>query len=148
MDALNNTNLEQRKYATSIQQNEFNLDEQRRQFEAQQAAARKAAADARAGFSMGGLMGGGGAASQAAPKATTPSLQSYLAGKYQQAPGANRQTQDSWVKEWAAKARVPTNNAELWAAYNKLYPWEQYGPRQTQSAPGRPIIVKSGPVTY
>lgn len=84
-DALNNTNLEQRKYATSIQQNEFNLDEQKRQFEAAQQAAREAEARARAasggggggGFSLASLLGGGGdlPAVQAKPSAAE---QAYL----------------------------------------------------------------------
>lgn len=62
LEALNNTNLEQRKYATSIQQNEFNLDEQRRQFEEAQKAAREAEARSRAAAAGygGGYLGGGG----------------------------------------------------------------------------------------
>lgn len=70
LDALNNTNLDQRKYATSIQQNEFNLDEQRRQFEESQKAAREAAARAAAAassFNAGSLLGAGGGGGAVAP---------------------------------------------------------------------------------
>lgn len=78
-DALNNVNLDQRKYAQSIRDSELSRDEQQRQFNAQLAAqdrAAKAAAAAAGGFGISA--GGGGAAAQAAAKAPSIQDQAYL----------------------------------------------------------------------
>jgi hypothetical protein len=81
-DALNNVNLDQRKFATGVYQNELNADEQRRQFEETQAAARRAAAQAAAGsgglaslFGVAPSAPGGAPAQAAAPKPVTDKLQ-------------------------------------------------------------------------
>ena len=68
-DALNQTNLEQRKTAMSLRESEMNRDEQQRQFNEQLAAQRRAAAASRAssaGYSGGYVSGSAGAPQPAA----------------------------------------------------------------------------------
>jgi hypothetical protein len=59
LDALNNINLDQRKYATSIYQQELDREEQQRQFNERLAAERAAAASAAQANPLAGLFGGG-----------------------------------------------------------------------------------------
>jgi hypothetical protein len=68
LNALNSSEQEKMKFGQSLYQNDLNLDEQKRQFDAQQAAARAAAAASNGAFN--GLFSGGGTpAAGAAPKA-------------------------------------------------------------------------------
>lgn len=120
-DALAKINQEQQKDAYGIYDAELTRE-----------AAERAAAAARAGSSGGGGYNSGTGDSQTtATTANTGSnwqgsLQQYLAAKYASSPGADRATQDSWVKNWASVNGLDPRTSEIWAYYDSLYPWAQY----------------------
>lgn len=131
LGSLNDSSLDQRKTALGIRQNEQTLDEQRRQFNEQQAAQRRAEAAQRSLY--GSLYGNNNPSAQQQPD-LMGSLKSFLQRQYAATPNANRSMQDAWVKIWATRQGIDPNKAGdpngIWAYYNQLYPWAKYSGQQ------------------
>lgn len=133
-DALNNVNLEQRKYGQSLYNDEVSQD-----------LAREAAARAGSGGGLGGFDfgGGGGSNGQVLGDYTEQdimkqSLADFLARQYKAVPNATRAQQDNWVRLWANQSgqnvSQPGDPNGIWAYYNTLYPYEKYN-RAASSKP-------------
>lgn len=119
------------------EQDAAKMDEQKREFDAQQAAAAKASTGLSSLF--GGLGGGSGttAPAQSEQQLQQASLSKFLQAQYSANPNATRAQQDNWVRLWGNQLGVNVNQANdpngIWAYYNSLYPYAKYN--KTAPAP-------------
>lgn len=109
--------------ATKVRNDELDREERQRQWEQQVALERERMA---AAARSGGGGGGGGVVSGGGGGGGGITLQQFLQRQYAANPNANRATQDSWVRAWAQLTGNNANDSGLWAAYNTMYPWEQW----------------------
>lgn len=147
-EALTNTNLEQRQTAMKLRQQELDREEQQRQFDAQIAEARRTSGGGGGSFAPTLSMPTRSTAPAPGAQPQAPSLQSFLKAQYSSAPTANRATQDAWVRQWAAASGQNPNDPTLWAAYDKMYPYNQYSDQARTKAPAGTTINRSSALTF